>query len=364
MNTTSNTLRTVADLADSGLAPADATERATLEAVAARYAVAITPAFAALIDPTDPNDPIARQFVPSAAELTLSQGERADPIGDDAASPVVGVVHRYPDRALLKLVHVCPVYCRFCFRRAMVGPRGRPALSPDQLAAALAYIRAQPGVWEVILTGGDPLVLSARKLAEVLRALAEIDHVKVLRIHTRMPVADPARITPTLAGALHAVPRPVYVVLHANHPRELTPAARAACARLIDAGLPMLSQSVLLRGVNDDADTLAALMRAFVEARIKPYYLHHADLAPGTAHLRVGLAEGQALMRMMRERASGLCQPAYVLDLPGGGGKVPVGPAYVAPASEPGEGGETRYRIDDLEGRSRAYPPPDSAAGS
>jgi lysine 2,3-aminomutase len=332
-------------------------ELRALEAVAARYAMAIPPPIAALIDPANPNDPIARQFIPSPAELTASPGESADPIGDDAHSPVEGIVHRYPDRVLLKLVHVCPVYCRFCFRRAMVGPRGRPSLSRAQLDAAFAYIRAHAEIWEVILTGGDPLILSARKLRDIVSALAAIDHVRVIRIHTRVPVAAPERVTPALVRAVRAAGCATYVVLHANHPRELTAAARSACARFIDAGVPMLSQSVLLKGVNDDLDTLGALMRTFVEARIKPYYLHHADLAPGTAHLRTTLAEGQALMRGLRARLSGLCQPAYVLDLPGGAGKVPVGPTYLR--REPADAAPHSYRIDDLCGQPHVYPPAD-----
>jgi lysine 2,3-aminomutase len=350
---TDKALRTPAALVDAGLAPAQ--ELPALEAVAARYAVAITPAIAALIEPADPNDPIARQFIPSPAELTAGPGERADPLGDDAHSPVEGIVHRYPDRVLLKLVHVCPVYCRFCFRRAMVGPRGRPSLSRAQLDAAFAYINAHAEIWEVILTGGDPLILSARKLRDIVSALAAIDHVKIVRIHTRVPVAAPERVTPALVRAVRVMGCTTYVVLHANHPRELTAAARSACARFIDAGVPMLSQSVLLKGVNDDLDTLGALMLAFVEARIKPYYLHHADLAPGTAHLRTTLAEGQMLMRGLRARLSGLCQPAYVLDLPGGAGKIPVGPTYLRPGPA---GAVTRsYRIDDLCGQPHIYPP-------
>jgi lysine 2,3-aminomutase len=346
------TLRSIAELEAAGLLPSGHT--AELEAVAERYAVAIPPELAALIDPNDPGDPIARQFVPDPAELSLSPGERSDPIGDDAHAPVEGIVHRHPDRVLLKLVHVCPVYCRFCFRRAMVGPGGRPSLSREEFEAACAYIRGRPEVWEVILTGGDPLILSARKLQEAMRTLAAIDHVRIIRIHTRVPVAAPERITPDLVGALRVANAATYVALHANHPRELTAAARAACARLIDAGIPMLSQSVLLKGVNDDAETLATLMRAFVEARIKPYYLHHADLAPGTAHLRTTLAEGQALIRGLRARASGLCQPAYMLDIPGGAGKVPAGPSYVLPDSPDGAPSHT---VKDLEGRPHRYPP-------
>ncbi len=349
----SKILRTPAELAAAGLV-ADAAAPA-LQEVAARYAVAITPALADLVDLNDPSDPIARQFVPDAAELVATPGERADPIGDDAHSPVEGVVHRYPDRVLLKLVHVCAVYCRFCFRREMVGPGGEQMLTPAKLDAALAYVASRPEIWEVILTGGDPLVLAPRRLAEVMQRLAAIDHVKIIRIHTRLPVAAPEQITPELIGALRVAGKTTYVALHANHPRELTAAARAACARIIDAGIPMLSQTVLLKGVNDNVGTLAALMRAFVECRIKPYYLHHGDLAPGTSHLRTSLSEGQALMRALRGRVSGLCQPAYVLDIPGGHGKVPVGPDYV-------ESDRDQFRVTDIHGRQHEYPPSDPSS--
>lgn len=303
---------------------------AALEAVAARYAVAITPASAALIDPADPTDPIALQFLPHEAELQTAPDETADPIGDLAKSPVEGLVHRYPDRVLLMPTRVCASYCRFCFRRERVGPGRGESLTSAELDAALAYIAERPQIWEVILTGGDPLVLSARRLAALMSRLKDIAHVKVVRLHTRMPAVAPERITPALVSALKRSGKAVYVALHANHPRELTPEARAACARLIDAGVPMLSQSVLLRGVNDDPEVLAQLMRAFVETRIRPYYLHHGDAAPGTAHLRLSLAEGQALVRSLRGRVSGLAQPTFVFDIPGGHGKVPVGPAYLS----------------------------------
>jgi lysine 2,3-aminomutase len=354
----SSTLRTPADLVANGLAAA--ADQPVLEKVAARYAIAVTPHLADLIDPNDPADPIARQFIPHADELAAAPDERADPIGDGAHSPVHGIVHRYPDRVLLKLVHVCAVYCRFCFRREMVGPGKDSALSDQAYHNAIDYIRTHPDIWEVILTGGDPLMLSPRRLSEVMADLAAIDQVKVIRIHTRLPVADPARISAELVAALKVAGATTWVALHANHPRELTADVRAACARLVDAGIPMVSQSVLLRGINDDAVTLAALMRAFVECRVKPYYLHHGDLAPGTSHLRTTLAEGQELMRRLRGRVSGLCQPDYVLDIPGGHGKAPVGPHYLATQGdvrdhEPAE--ETRYRVIDYCGDVHLYPP-------
>ena len=348
MNAAPKTLRHLSDLEAAGLTNAE--KRAALEKIAAQYAVAITPAMAELIDRTDPNDPMARQFVPDAAELAIRPEERADPIGDDAHSPIEGVVHRYPDRVLLKLTHVCAVYCRFCFRREMIGPAVAP-LTPKQLDGALGYIATHPEIWEVVLTGGDPLVLSARRLKQVMSRLAAIAHVKVIRVHSRVPAVDPARITPELVRALKAKSKATYVVLHANHARELTEAARKACARLVDAGIPMLSQSVLLAGVNDDPQTLGALMRALVECRIKPYYLHHGDLAPGTSHLRTSIERGQDLMRALRGRLSGLCQPTYVLDIPGGYGKLPVGPNYWS-RDEAG-----CARVEDFNGRSHRYPP-------
>jgi len=356
---TEQTLRTAAQLCEDGLIAPE--QRGTIEQVAARYAVALPPALAALIDRNDVDDPIARQFVPDAAELSQQPEELADPIGDDVHSPVEGIVHRYPDRVLLKLTHVCAVYCRFCFRREMVGPDKPNALSAEALRRALDYIRAHDGIWEVILTGGDPLVLSPRRLRAVMNALAAIDHVKVVRIHTRMPVAEPKRITPELVRALKMKAKPTYVALHINHARELTADTREACAMLADAGFPLLAQSVLLAGVNDNAEALGALLRACVECRIKPYYLHHADLAPGTAHLRTDLARGQDLMRKLHGRLSGLCQPSYVLDIPGGHGKSPVGPTYLTRA---GTNGGEHTLVEDYTGRRHSYPPHvDASAG-
>ncbi len=295
-----------------------------LAEVAQRYAVAITPAMDALIDPTNADDPIAAQFRPDARELEIAPDELSDPIGDEAHTPVKGVVHRYPDRCLLKLVHVCPVYCRFCFRREMVGPQGDGTLTGAEIEAALAYIGAHDEIWEVILTGGDPFLLSARRVREITERLAAIPHVKIIRWHTRIPAVDPLRVTPDLVEALRVDGATTYVVLHTNHPRELTEHARAAIARIVDAGVPMLAQTVLLRGVNNDTDTLEALMRGLVEARVKPYYLHHLDRAPGTSHFRCTIAEGQELVQELHQRASGLAQPTYVLDIPDGHGKAPL----------------------------------------
>ena len=319
------TLRSLDDLDAAGLLPA----REGLDAVAERYAVALTPTLAQAIDPATADDPIARQFVPDAREVETLPEELADPIGDAAHSPVPGIVHRYPDRVLLKLVGVCAVYCRFCFRREMVGPGAETSLSDDALETALAYVAAHPEIWEVVVTGGDPLVASPRRLAELMARLAAIRHVRIVRFHTRVPVAAPERVTSALVEALRVPGLTTYVAVHANHAREIGPEARIALARLADAGIALVSQSVLLAGENDDADTLATLFRTLVECRVKPYYLHHPDLAPGTAHFRLTIRRGQELMQALRGRLSGLALPTYVLDIPGGYGKVPIGPTYL-----------------------------------
>jgi lysine 2,3-aminomutase len=324
-----------------------------LQDVAARYAVAITPAMEALIDAGDPLDPIAAQFRPDARELEIAPDELSDPIGDAPHTPLKGVVRRYRDRCLLKLVHICPVYCRFCFRREMVGPPTPGSsrdgvLSAEELDAAFAYVETHPEIWEVILTGGDPFLISARRAREITQRLAAIPHVKIARWHTRVPVVDPLRVTPDLVDALRADGLTTFVVVHVNHARELGEQARAAIARLVDAGVPMLSQTVLLEGVNDNAEALEALMRALVEARVKPYYLHHLDKAPGTSHFRCTIAKGQELMRALHERASGLAQPTYVLDIPGGGGKAPLASGSLRAA----DGG---YEVRDRDGVWRRY---------
>ncbi len=296
------------------------TDAPVLETVAARYAIAVTPDMAALIDASPEGDAMARQFIPDGRELATHAAERADPIGDEAHSPVEGVVHRYADRCLLKVIHSCPVYCRFCFRREMVGP-GAPTLAGRKLDAALAYIAATPAIREVILTGGDPFMLSARRAGDITQRLAAIPHVARIRWHTRVPMVDAARVTPAFAKALRAQGAETRVAIHANHPREFTPAAGAALARLRKAGVALLSQSVLLRGVNADVATLAGLMRAFHAAGITPYYLHHPDLAPGTSHFRLPIAEGLRLIADLRREMPGEALPAYVLDIPGGHGK-------------------------------------------
>ncbi len=318
---TIKTLKTIADLLRFELIPLE--EVARLARVVEQFNVAITPSLLPLMN----NPGIAKQFLPSPDELEVSSKELSDPIGDSKYEKVKGLIHRYPDRCLLKVVNVCPVYCRFCFRKEMIGP-GKDSLTLQDLGNAYEYIREHPEIWEVILTGGDPLILKNSRLEGIISSLSAIKHVEVLRIHTRIPVIEPFRITPDLINILR-IPNALYIALHANHPKEFTQEAIEACARIVDAGIPMLSQSVLLKGVNDDPETLSQLMKAFVRNRIKPYYLHHLDLAKGTNHFRKSIEEGQQLIKYLNGRFSGLCQPNYMLDIPGGFGKVPIGPCYL-----------------------------------
>lgn len=292
---------------------------------------------------------VAKQFVPSAQELNILPEEIYDPIGDDAHSPVPGLTHRYPDRVILHITKTCEVYCRFCFRRETVGETGN--LPEDQLTAALDYIARSPAIWEVILTGGDPLVLSARRIAALIERIKAIPHVGVMRIHSRIPVVAPEKITPELIAALKQFPS-LWLVVHTNHADELTEDARAALARLADAGIPLLSQSVLLRGVNDTVEALEALFRGLIRNRVKPYYLHHCDMARGTSHFRTTIAEGQALMTALRGRLSGTCLPHYILDIPGGHGKITLGPDYL-------ERTETGWFVRDPQGKTHSYSDPE-----
>ncbi|MFO1124446.1 MAG: lysine-2,3-aminomutase-like protein [Methylocystis sp.] len=338
---------TLDDLVDHGLLAE--TSVSALSDVAQRYSIAVTPEVAALINRDDARDPIARQFIPDVREAVTAPQERADPIGDDVHSPLPGLVHRYPDRVLLKLLSVCPVYCRFCFRRETVG-RGKGDLLPERdVAAALDYIAGRPQIFEVILTGGDPLMLSARRLEAVSRRLAEIPHVALLRVHTRAPTVAPNLITRDRLAALGDSGKTVFVALHVNHVRELTETARAAIARLRESGAILLSQTVLLKGVNDDVEILERLMRDLASLGVRPYYLHHPDLAPGTAHFRLSLAAGRRLYAGLSRRVTSVALPAYVLDIPGGFGKARIAEG----AAEPdGQGGWT---IVDRNGEKRSY---------
>ncbi|NHB77338.1 lysine-2,3-aminomutase-like protein [Rhodobacter calidifons] len=337
------------DAAESALTTLDALERAglthpaqraALDRVTASFRVRVTPEMAGLAA-----QGVRAQFAPDIRELTILPEELADPIGDASHAPVPGLTHRYADRAILHVTKACEVYCRFCFRRETVGEAGQ--LAEAEFAAVLDYLAATPAVREVIFTGGDPLVLSARRLGAMLDRLEALGTLEVVRFHTRVPVVAPDRVSAGLVAALDRA-LPVWMVIHVNHPDEITPAAAEALRRLNRAGVPLLSQTVLLRGVNADADTLEALFRKLIRHRVKPYYLHHPDLAKGTGHFRVTLAEGQRVMAALRGRLSGIAQPLYVLDIPGGHGKVPVGPAYLRREGD-------HWVVTDPQGREHLY---------
>lgn len=320
------------------------------EALSERYDIGVNGHVLSTIQNKDAplSDPVGRQYIPSLQELNTHPLEQSDPIGDEAHSPVKGIVHRYPDRVLLKITSVCAVYCRYCFRKEGVGARA-DHLTEEDITRAMEYIASSPRVREVILTGGDPLVLSARRLEKILGALDRIDHIKMIRIHSRVPIANPRQIKDTIPSVLKNVKTPITLVLHANHAQEITQDVKACLSHLRDGGVMLLSQSVLLKGVNDDTAVLETLFCTLLEAHVKPYYLHHMDRAKGTAHFYVPIEKGQALMRDLRGRISGTALPTYVLDIPGGFGKVPVNADYVRSRAD------GLYDVTDPKGRVHKY---------
>lgn len=321
--------------------PVDA---AVLAPVCARYPMRINPYWLSLAQ--HPLDPFWRQAVPDRRELE-DQAAAADPLAEEAQSPVPGLIHRYPDRVVFLVSDRCAMYCRHCMRKRRVG-RSASTLR-EAVAAGIDYIRTTPAIEEVILSGGDPLMLEDAALEEILSRLREIRHVKLLRIHTRMPSSLPARITARLAAMLGRF-HPLYVNIQFNHPAEMTPEAAEACRRLADAGIPLGCQSVLIRGVNDDPDTMAALIRVLLANRVRPYYLHQMDPVQGTAHLRTPIETGLAIMTALRGRIPGIGVPQLMIDLPGGGGKVPLLPDSVV-----SRGPET-WRVRNYNGEIFDYP--------
>jgi len=294
--------------------------------------MAITPYYASLMDPDDPGCPIRKQAVPVAAELQSGRAESEDPLYEDVDSPVPGITHRYPDRVLFLVTDRCAVYCRHCTRRRLAGKTDR-ALPPAQIEGALDYIRKTPAVRDVLLSGGDSLLLPEDRLGDILERLRAIDHVEIIRIGTRTPVVVPHRVTPALCALLRRF-HPLYVNTHFNHPREITPEAVAACGELADAGIPLGNQNVLLRGVNDCPYIIKDLMHALLRMRVRPYYLYQCDLSPGLEHFRTTVARGIEITELLRGHTSGLAVPTYVVDAPGGGGKIPVAPQYLISQAE------------------------------
>lgn len=296
--------------------------------MAAGLPISITPYYLALCDPSDPGCPIRRQCIPRAEEAIAVEGDLRDPLGEEAHQVAPHLIQRYPDRVLLIATDRCGVYCRFCTRSRIVGDGGG-ARSMAALEPAFGWIEAHPEVRDVIISGGDPCVMSTERLARLLRRIREIDHVDYVRLATRAPVTLPQRITEDLVSAIRESHDSTWIMTHFNHPKELTEEARAACARLVDAGLPVMNQSVLLRGVNDDEHTLEALFRGLVRSRIRPYYLLQMDPVGGTGHLRTPIRRGIELMAGLQGRVSGIALPKLIVDTPGGLGKVPIGPNYL-----------------------------------
>jgi len=313
-------------------------ERASfLDAPGRKLPIAITPYYFSLIDPTNPDDPIRKCVIPRRQELLMGPGEAEDPLGEQADSPVPGLVHRYPDRVLFLLTGRCSTYCRYCTRSRLVGDRSHTssASSKRRWERCIEYIRSNPRVRDVILSGGDPLVLESSVLEWVLEKLSAIPHVEMIRIGSKVPAVLPQRITPALVGMLRRY-HPLYLSLHFTHPAELTPATRQACERLADGGIPLGSQTVLLKGVNDDAGTLGDLFRGLLRIRVRPYYLYQCDPIAGSAHFRTRVEEGIDIIRGLRGHTSGYAVPTYVIDAPGGGGKIPILPGYVTGRVEEG----------------------------
>jgi len=295
-----------------------------LEEVAERYPMRVNPYYLGLIESVD--DPIWRQAVPAEEELR-DHVCPADPLEEENQSPVPNLVHRYPDRVLFLVCSECAMYCRFCTRKRKVGGEGM-LISRQTLESGLAYIRSRPEIRDVILSGGDPLLLADEKIEWLLQELRAIPSVEIIRIGTRVPVVLPHRITPALVRILRRH-HPLYINTHFNHPAEITDLSAKACARLVDAGIPLGNQSVLLRGVNDDPATMKRLMQRLLSIRVKPYYIYQADMVQGTDHFRTSVEEGLAIVRALRGHTSGMAVPAYVIDAPGGGGKIPLLPDYL-----------------------------------
>lgn len=339
-------IHSLADLVESGLIKDN--EKQNLEQLVKLYPVSLTSTVVNLLNPSDPNDPIARQFLPRPEELFKHKIEIQDPIGDDLKTPIKGIVHRHPDRVLLKIIAICPVYCRFCFRREMIGPQKGENLTKEDLEKAFVYIKKNPQIWEIILTGGDPFMLSERRIGELVEKIETIPHIKIIRWHTRVPFVSPERITPLFINNLKKSNKTVIIGLHVNHPKEFSETARSAITNLRESGIMLVSQSVLLRGVNDSVDTLEELMRTCLEAGIQPYYLHHPDLTHGTQHFRVPISRGLDIMKELHRRLSKLACPDYVLDLPGAFGKISLLSSQVHPYDE-------FYLIKDVDGRVHTY---------
>ena len=315
-----------------------------------RLALAVTPYFASLMDPINPNCPIRRQAVPRIEELHLSKNDMVDPCGEDKDSPVPGLVHRYPDRVLLLVTDQCAVYCRYCTRRRLVGSHER-AITQGNFEEVLKYLKSHRKVRDVLLSGGDPLLLENERLEEILSRLRAIPHIELLRIGTRVPVTLPQRITGGLVRMLKKY-HPLMISIHFSHPKEITDQVRRACNDLADGGIPLGSQTVLLKGINDKPYIMKKLVHELLKIRVRPYYIYQCDLAMGTEHFRTSVATGIQIIEKLRGYTTGYAVPTYVVDAPGGGGKIPVEPVYLVSR------GKGKVVLRNYEGKIFEYPEP------
>ena len=327
------------------------TEREGIDQCLSSYRMAITPYYLSLIDPDDPYDPIRRQAVPVADELYIAPEDQRDPLHEETDSPCTGLTHRYPDRVLFLVTNQCASYCRHCTRRRFSGQEDT-ALTKCEIDASIDYIRAHEEVRDVLVSGGDPMTLSDEKLEYVLSRLREISHLEIIRIGTRMPVVMPQRITPELCTMLKKY-HPLWVNVHFNHPREITPEATKACAMLVDAGIPLGNQSVLLAGVNDCVHVMRELVRKLVQIRVRPYYIYQCDLSLGLSHLRTDVSKGMEIIEGLQGHTTGFAVPTLVIDAPGGGGKIPIMPNHIISQ------GYHRYVLRNFEGRVTTYTEPE-----
>ena len=330
--------------------PLSEEEKADIDRCLQSFRMAITPYYASLIDPDDPNDPVRLQAVPSGRELEECPNDMADPLGELDDSPVPHVVHRYPDRVLLLVTYQCAMYCRHCTRRRAVGEEDK-VIPERAFARALDYIRAHHEIRDVLVSGGDPLTMTTERLERILKAIRAIPHVEVIRIGTRVPVVLPMRVTPELTEMLRKY-HPVWINTHFNHPKEITPEARSACERLVDAGIPLGNQSVLLKGVNDSAETMKELLLKLVKMRVRPYYLYQCDLSRGIAHFRTRVEAGVDILHALTGNISGYALPRYVIDAPGGGGKIPLQYEYVLKKDD------EEVLLENFRGEVFRYPQP------
>jgi lysine 2,3-aminomutase len=330
------------------------TETQAIERVLGTFRMSITPYYLSLIDPDDPQDPVRLQAVPRGDELVRHVGDMDDPLAEDVDKPVPLITHRYPDRVLFLVTDQCTMYCRHCTRRRMAGQQDRAA-PKAQIDGAILYIEEHPEVRDVLISGGDPLTLSDEVLDGILTRVRAIEHVEIIRLGTRVPVVCPMRITDSLVDVLKKQ-HPLFVNTHFNHPREITPEARAACDKLANAGIPLGNQSVLLKGVNDDYRIMKALVHELLMMRVRPYYIYQCDLSTGIEHFRTSVGKGIEIIEMLRGHTSGLAVPTFVVDAPGGGGKIPVMPQYLISRTH------NKVILRNFEGVITTYSEPDDAA--